>query len=130
MHFPAIWELQNTKFSLRLQTYWGLQEILYQANNSPELNWELPKLFRWGHPSLYVTFSVCPSVRCTPYLRNRTLSKHNFWYTRVKWWYLQAFFSFFWNFDYLGCCGGKRAKYSPKWKIKITCVTCHISGTV
>ena len=27
-----------------------------------------------------------------PYLRNRTSSDHNFWYTYVKWWCLQAFF--------------------------------------
>ena len=32
--------------------------------------------------------SVCPSVHRAPYLRNRTLSDHNFWYAYVKWWYL------------------------------------------
>ena len=130
--------------------------------------------------------SVCPSVRCAPYLRNRTSSNHNFWYTCVKWWYLQAFFIFFqilifwtvkgvkgqkkaqnkkqlhpscvisqkqysiwsWflvqlcilmiylgfsfvrNFHFSGCYGGKWAKNSLKWKIAITSVTCHISGTV
>ena len=40
-------------------------------------------VFRWcthlGHPPLYVTFSVCPSVCRTPYLRNRTSSDHSFW---------------------------------------------------
>ena len=41
---------------------------------------------------------------------------HNFWYTIVKGWYLQLFFSFFKNFDFLGCLGDKRAKNSPKWK--------------
>ena len=30
-----------------------------------------------------------------PYLRNQASSDHNFWYTRVKWWYLQVFFPFF-----------------------------------
>ena len=53
--------------------------------------------FRWG-THLYITFSVCPSVRpsiCrTPYLRSRTSSNHDFWYTCVKWWYLQVFFLF------------------------------------
>ena len=28
-------------------------------------------------------------------------------YTCVKWWYLQMFFSFFQNFDFLGCSGVK-----------------------
>ena len=44
--------------------------------------------FLVGHPPLYVTFSVRPSVHpsvCrTPYLRNYTSSDHNFWYTYVK----------------------------------------------
>ena len=39
-------------------------------------------------------------------------------------------FLFFLNFDFLGCEGGKRAKNSPKWKITITSVMCHIAGTV
>ena len=29
-------------------------------------------------------------------------------------------FSFFWNLLFSGCYGGKRAKNSPKWKVKIT----------
>ena len=37
-------------------------------------------------------------IHHTPYLRNRTSYDHNFWYTYVKWWYLQAYFSFFQNF--------------------------------
>ena len=38
--------------------------------------------------SLYVTFSVCPSVHpsVTHHLRNRTSFNHNFWYPCVKWW--------------------------------------------
>ena len=36
------------------------------------------------------------------------------------------FFFIFLKFDFLG----KWAKNSPKWKIRITSVTCHISGTV
>ena len=60
-------------------------------------------IFRWGtHLYMLLFPSVCPSVRpyvcppiCrTPYLRNRTLSNHNFWCTCIKWWYLQTFFHF------------------------------------
>ena len=32
------------------------------------------------------------------YLRNSIGYDHDFWYTCVKWWYLEGFFSFFWNF--------------------------------
>ena len=74
-------------------------------------------LFLGGHPPLCVTFSVrmsvCLSVCRAPYPRNRTSSNHNIWYTCVKWSYIQPFFSFFWNFDFLGCYGGKRAKNCP-----------------
>ena len=34
---------------------------------------------------------ICP----TPYLRNCTSYDFGFWYTRVKWWYLQQFFFLF-----------------------------------
>ena len=37
------------------------------------------------------------SVCITPYLWNRTSYEYDFWYTRVKWWYLWQFFSFFQN---------------------------------
>ena len=40
-----------------------------------------------------------------------------------------AIFSFFQNFDFLGCYGSKRAKNSPKWQ-KIMSVWLHISGTI
>ena len=69
-----------------------------------------------------------------PYLRNSMAYDHDFWYACVKW-YLQAFFfhSFF-KFSFFGLLeggsGGKRRKYSPKWKITSTSITCHISGTV
>ena len=43
---------------------------------------------------------ICPSIHRAPYLRDRISSDHNFWYTYVKWWYLQVFF---FNFDFLGC---------------------------
>ena len=39
-------------------------------------------------------------IRHMPYLRNSIAYDHGFWYTCVKWWYLQVFFllifSFFW----------------------------------
>ena len=66
--------------------------------------------FRWG-THLYMSLfpSVCPSVCLSvcraAYFRNRTLSDHNFWYTYVKWWCIQVFFSFFQNFDFMGCYG-------------------------
>ena len=63
-----------------------------------------------------VCLFICPSVCRTPYLQNRTSSNYNLWYTCVKWWYLRAWFSFFWNFDFLDCYGSKRAKNKPKMK--------------
>ena len=81
-------------------------------------------IFYVGHPPLYVTFSIRLSIRCTAYLRNHTSSNHNFWYTYVKWWYLQMFISFFQNFDFLGCYVGKRAKNTPKWE------QLHLSCTI
>ena len=41
-------------------------------------------------------------ISCTLYLRNHTSYDCHLWYTCVKWWYLQAFFSFLQNFDFLG----------------------------
>ena len=38
----------------------------------------------------------------TLYLRNRTWYNCGFWYTCVKWWYLQHFVSFFQNLDFSG----------------------------
>ena len=80
-----------------------------------------------------VGLSVRPSVHLSvcraAYLMNRTSSDLNFWYTYIKWWYLQPFSSFFQNFRFLGYLWGKRTKNGPKWII-ITSVTHHISGTV
>ena len=92
---------------------------------------------RFVHISCSTTFDILKTCQDSgqgraPYLRSRTSSNHNFrytWYTSVKWWY-QAFFSFFWNFHYSGCYGGKRSKNSPKWKMTITSFTHHVSGTV
>ena len=58
--------------------------------------------FRCGTPTSMCHF-FRPSVRHAPYLRNQSWSNHNFWYTCVKWFYLLALFSFFWNFNFLGC---------------------------
>ena len=44
-------------------------------------------------------------IQHVSYLRNSITYDHHFWYTCVKW-YLQAFFSYFWNFDFLGCWWG------------------------
>ena len=43
-------------------------------------------------------------TRHVPYLRNSIAYDPDFWYTSVKW-YLQAFFSVFQNFGFLGCWG-------------------------
>ena len=48
-----------------------------------------------------------------PYLRNHTLSDHNFWYTYLKWWYddiSKCFFIFkkFWFFRLLGRIKGQK----------------------
>ena len=58
-----------------------------------------------------------------PYLRNSKAYNHDFWYTCVKWWYVQALFSFFWSFFFFGFLRGKRAKNCPKRKITITFLT-------
>ena len=99
-------------------------------------------IFKVVHPPLYITFSVYlsirpfihPVVRSAQYLKNRTSTNHYFWYTCVKWWYLQFVFSFFffWHFDFLGCRGGKKAKNGPKWqqkklKMKNNNYMCHVS---
>ena len=53
-----------------------------------------------------VRLFVCLSVCCAPLLRNCALSNHNFWYTCVKWWYLQVFFFLiFFKFGIFGLSG-------------------------
>ena len=57
----------------------------------------IKKIFLGGAPTSIPHFFwpfVCPSICRISYLRNRTSSNHNFWYTSVKWWYLQVFFHF------------------------------------
>ena len=55
-------------------------------------------------------------VCCARYLRNHTSYDCHLWYTSVKWWYLQAFFSFFQNFDFQVISGVIRTKNSTKWQ--------------
>ena len=61
------------------------------------------------------------------HISRKVAYNHDFWYTCVKWWYLQEFFFFFhfffWNFHFSICLECKRAKNSPKWKITITSVS-------
>ena len=50
-------------------------------------------LFLGGTPTSIFQFfcpSICPSICCTPSLRNCTPYDHNFCYTCVKWWYSLA----------------------------------------
>ena len=93
--------------------------------------------FKWN-THLYVSLflSVCCSAHpSAPYLSNRTLCDHNFFYTCVKWWYLQGLFHFyeiliFWAVSGGVGEGGEEGKNSPKWKIKIISVAHNISGTI
>ena len=64
-----------------------------------------------------------------PYLRNSIEYDHYFWYTCAKWWYLQAGFSFFQNFDFWVVGGVKGQKVVQNDK-KILSVVLHISGTI
>ena len=68
-------------------------------------------------------------VCCALYLRKHISYDCHLWYTCVKWWYLQIFLLFFWNFDFQGYLRGKRAKIGPKWE-KILSVVLYISGTI
>ena len=78
--------------------------------------------FKWN-THLYVSLflSVCCSAHpSAPYLRNRTLCDHNFFYTGVKWWYLQGLFHFyeiliFWAVR--GGGGGEKTAQNEKYKL-------------
>ena len=118
------------------KTFWSKWTILgpkmvyiHNSRSAVRIRW-VTHLSMSLFPSFHlpVCLSVCPSICRTPYLKNRTSSNHNFWYTCVKW-YLQVCFSFCWDVDFSGYSGGKRAKNVAKWKIIIS-VTHHISGTV
>ena len=87
-----------------LQKFWILNNKI-EASCNIKCSFNIYWIFRWD-THLYVSLflSVRLSVRCAPYLRNRTWSDHNnFWFMQVKWWYLQVFFLFFQNFDFLSC---------------------------
>ena len=65
--------------------------------------------FRWAPTSICNFF--LPPVYRAPYFRNRTAFDHYFWYTCVKWWYLQAFvFCFFLIFIFWVVMGVKGQK--------------------
>ena len=68
------------------------------------------------------------SVCHTSYLRKHTSYDFHSWYTCIKW-YLELFFSFCQNCDFLGCQENKREKNVLKWE-KILSVTLHISETI
>ena len=51
------------------------------------------RVFLGGAPA-FICHCFCPFVCRTPYLRSCTSCNHNFWYTWVEWWHLQAFFIF------------------------------------
>ena len=62
-----------------------------------------------------------------PYLSNSIAYDHNFWLYLCKMMISSTFFSFFQNFDFLGCYRGKRAKNDPKLEEKLS-VVLPISG--
>ena len=108
--------------------YWKLLSCIWQIELRCFTHVVLSTLFLGG-ASTSICHFFCPSVHPCVDLSVRP-SDHDFWYTYVKWWCLQAFSSFYKNLDFLGSYGGKRAKNSRKWKITITSVTHHISETV
>ena len=115
---------QNSDGASQLVFFWILRPIIFYVL--------LHFCFVGGAPTSICHFfclSVCLSDCHAAYLRNHTSSDINFWYTYVKWWYLQVLFFIFSKFWFFWLLGGKRAKNGPKWKI-ITSVTHHISGTL
>ena len=88
-------------------------------------------LFRWGthlHISLFP--SVCPSVHCGPCFRNCTSCDHYFWYTCVKWWYLQALILFFFKLSFFGSSGGWKGKKWPKMTKISVCRTLYFRNHI
>ena len=76
-------------------------------------------LFRWGtHLYMSLFLSVCLSV--CPFVAQHipgTVHHLKFLVHTCKMMIFAGFFfSFFQNFDFLGCYGSKRAKNGPKWK--------------
>ena len=54
----------------------------------------------------------------------------NFAFHNIQSWFHNIQISIFFKFWFWRLLGSKRVKNNPKWKITITSVTCHISGTV
>ena len=80
-----------------LESYWKSLFAILQWTNTASV-------FRWGtqlYMSLFLLFHL--SIHCALYLRNCTSCDHSFWYTCVKWWYLQLIFPFFLHIDFLVC---------------------------
>ena len=78
--------LIKTNSILKLQEKICLEIILFVCKSVNSLK---PSVFRWGTHLymslfLFVRLSICLSICCTAYLKNRTSSDHNFWYTYVK----------------------------------------------
>ena len=88
----ALWNVNSEEYKNRNMRTKSLKKLTEQFNVLGSL---VIFIIRWG-THLYMSHfpSVCPFVCRVPYLRNRTLSDHNFWYTYIKC-YLQVFFSFF-----------------------------------
>ena len=64
-------------------------------------------------------------VHHAPYLRNSVAYNYDFWYTCVKWWYLQAFFIFLKNLIYWVVSGVKGQNMAQN--DKKLCLLCLIS---
>ena len=70
-----------------------------------------------------------PIICHVPYLRNMRAYDHDFWYTIVKWWYLQVFFFIFLKILIFWVVRGIKRKKRSKWQ-KILSVMLHIAGTI
>ena len=88
------------------------QNLVFRVIGGMEVRVEVVKAQKWSTRTKYF---VC----LTPYLKNRTSYDCDFWYTCVKWWYLQQIFSF------SKILRGKKAKIDLKLAIFL-----YISGTV
>ena len=94
----------NLKTGLSKKCSWKILFTEFKTTTKIILLGGVPtSICHFFHPSvcLSIRLSIHPSICHAAYLRNHASSDHNFWYTYVKW-YLQGFFSFFQNFDFLG----------------------------
>ena len=87
----------------------------------------LLKFFRWGtHLHMSLFSSVRPSVRLpvchAPYLRNRTSSNHNFWYTCVKFQFFKIliFLGVRWGGKGAGGLKGQKIAQNEKWQLHMS----------